>query len=129
MPSRHHQSRKAFDFIGPSDREMRAMPDVIQDQFGRALLDAQYGDRPQGARPFGEGLPPGVLKLADDFDGNTYRAAYVAEFHECVYLLHVFQKKSKRGRSTPRATIELIRRRYRGAIERHRRHYPPTART
>ena len=116
--------RKEFDFIGPSDREMRAMPHAIQDQFGRALLDAQYGDRPHGARPFGEGLPAKVMKLSDDLAGDTYRAAYTAEFAQCVYLLHVFQKKSKSGRATPRSTIELIRRRYRTACVRHQQQYP-----
>lgn len=96
------------------------MPGVIQDQFGRALLDAQYGDRPHGARSFGEGLPSAVMKLSEDLDGSTYRAAYVAEFAECIYLLHVFQKKSKTGRATPRATIDLVRRRYRAAVLRYR---------
>ena len=37
------------------------------------------------------------MKLAEDFDSDTYRAAYVADFPECVYLLHAFKKKSTSG--------------------------------
>ena len=36
-------------------------------------------------------------------------------FSKVVYVLHAFMKKSKRGIKTPRADIELIRRRLRDA--------------
>jgi phage-related protein len=36
-----------------------------------------------------------------------------------VYVLHVFQKKSKRAIATPKADVELIRTRLRRAIELH----------
>jgi phage-related protein len=101
---------------------MQEMPDDIQDEFGRALLDAQYGDQPVGARPFGEGVPKKVMKLVEDFDGDTYRAAYAVEFERCIYLLHVFKKKSKRGRETPREHLEVINERYKVA----RAHYTRT---
>ena len=52
---------------------MRAMPEDVQDVFGRLLLDVQYGERPPGARPFGEGLPSDIMKLVEDSDGDTYR--------------------------------------------------------
>jgi hypothetical protein len=48
--------------------------------FGSALLDAQYGDHPAGARPFGEGVPRDVMKLVEDFAGDTYRAVYTVAF-------------------------------------------------
>jgi predicted XRE-type DNA-binding protein len=38
-----------------------------------------------------------VLDVVDDFDGNTYRAVYTVRFAGAVYVLHAFQKKSKRG--------------------------------
>lgn len=77
--------------------------------FGSALLDAQYGDLPEGARPFGEGLPSKVMKLVEDYDRDTYRAAYVAAFPGAVYVLHVFKKKSSTGSATPKPDKNRIR--------------------
>lgn len=102
---------------------MRECPDDVKDVFGSALLDAPYGDHPVGARPFGEGLPRQVMKLTDDFDGDTYRAAYTVAFPECVYVLHVFKKKSKSGISTPKPDKDLVLARWKTAqqdyAERH----------
>jgi phage-related protein len=53
------------------------------------------------------------------FDGDTYRAVYTLRFEGCIYVLHVFQKKSKRGTETPKADIDLIRLRLRKAEQEH----------
>jgi phage-related protein len=116
-------SRKPLYFVGASRKDLRKLPEEVQDVFGAALLDAQYGDRPAGARPFGEGLPTEVMKLVDDFDGDTYRAAYTVAFAECVYVLHVFKKKSKSGISTPRPDKELVLSRWRAAQQDHAKRY------
>src|SRR4051812_43262985 len=99
------------------------MPADVQDAFGAALLDAQYGDLPEGARPFGEGLPRTVMKLVEDEDGDTYRAAYTVVFAGAVYVLHVFKKKSKSGISTPEPDKHLVRVRLRAAEEHYHRYY------
>lgn len=91
------------------------MPDDVKDVFGKALLDVQFGDRPFGARAFGEGLPASVLKLVDDFDGRTFRVAYTVVLEKCVYVLHAFEKKSTRGKATPKKDLELVKRRLRAA--------------
>ena len=59
----------------------------------------------------GKGEGPGVFEVVDDFDGHTYRAAYTVRFHNVVYVLHAFQKKSPHGKRTARTDIELIARR------------------
>ncbi len=94
---------------------MKAMPDDAQDVFGQALMRAQYGDHVPGARPFGEGVPRDVVKLSEDDDGETYRAACVVAFAGVVYLLDVFQKKSKSGRATPQEDIDRVTARYKAA--------------
>lgn len=71
--------RKPLYFMASSLKDLREMPEPVQDVFGSALLDAQYGDHPDGARPFGEGVPRGVMKLVEDFDRDTYRAAYTVK--------------------------------------------------
>jgi phage-related protein len=95
------------------------MPEGVQDSFGFKLDRAQIGRHPVGARPFGEGLPAGILKLTADDGGETYRAAYVVELAGVVYVLDVFQKKSKAGARTPKTDKARVRQRYQWA----RQHY------
>ncbi len=117
------QRRKPLHFVGSSARAIRDLPDDVQDVFGWALLDAQHGDVPEGARAFGEGTPREVMKLVEDHRGDTYRAAYTVSFESAVYVLHVFKKKSTAGIRTPRPDLELIRARLKVAAEHHRRTY------
>ena len=74
-----------------------------------ALLDVQYGETPDGAKPFGEGLPHETRKIVEDYDGDTYRAVYTAAFPEVVYVLDAFVKKSKSGIKTPQADKDRVR--------------------
>jgi phage-related protein len=95
----------------------------VKDVFGAALLDAQYGDMPAGARPFGEGVSRQVMKLVEDFQGDTFRAAYTVSFVRAVYVLHVFKKKSKSGVATPQPDKDVIHNRLKAAAEHYRRTY------
>jgi len=61
-----------------------------------------------------------VLELVEDYDRGTYRAVYTVNLPGVVYVLHVFQKKSKRGIATPRHEIALVRSRYQLAQDHHR---------
>ena len=47
--------------------------------------------------------------MVESFVGNAYRAVYTVKFRDAVYVLHVFQKKSKSGTATPIEDIEKIR--------------------
>ena len=62
----------------------------------------------------------GVLEVVSDYQSDTYRAVYTVRLEERVYVLHAFQNKSKKGSATPKADIELIRRRLRQAEELHK---------
>ena len=53
----------------------------------------------------------------DDFDGDTFRAVNTVRFAKAVYVLHSFQKKSKRGTATPKAELDLIDQRLKRAKE------------
>lgn len=57
----------------------------------------------------------GVLELIEDHRGDTYRAVYTVRFATKVYVLHVFQKKSKCGIATPKQDMDLIRERLKRA--------------
>ena len=52
-----------------------------------------------------------MLEVVSDHRGDTFRAVYTVRLSDRVYVLHAFQKKSKRGIATPQAEIDLIRRR------------------
>jgi phage-related protein len=116
-------ARKPLHFVASSIKDLRGLPEEVKDVFGAALLDAQYGEHPEGARPFGEGVSREVMKLVEDYDGNTYRAAYTVALPSAVYVLHVFTKKSKQGIGTPRPDKDAIRSRLQAAKEHHATHY------
>jgi phage-related protein len=100
-------------WVSGSKADLKSFPEPVQKGVGYALWFAQIGDKHPHAKPlrgFGSG---GVLEIIEDSDGNTYRAVYTVRFAECVYVLHCFQKKSKRGAKTPTPDVELIRSRLR----------------
>ncbi len=51
------------------------------------------------------------MEIVSEDQRGTWRAVYTIRFAEAVYVLHAFQKKSKRGIATPKQEIELIKRR------------------
>ena len=63
------------------------------------------------------------MKIAEDFDRDTYRAAYTAAFPECVYVLHVFKKKSTSGIGTPKPDRDLVMERFKAARVHYQQHY------
>ena len=64
-----------------------------------------------------------VLEVVDDEDGDTYRAVYTVRFAAAIYVLHAFQKKSKKGIETPKREIEVIRTRLKMAEAHYRENY------
>jgi phage-related protein len=58
-----------------------------------------------------------VLEIVSDCKGGTFRAVYRVRFPRAIYVLHVFQKKSKRGIATPKREIDLVKRRLAQVVE------------
>ena len=58
----------------------------------------------------------GVVEVVTDYRGDTFRAVYTVRFEGAVYVLHVFQKKSKSGIETPKQEIDLVKRRLKEAV-------------
>ncbi|SPE31844.1 conserved hypothetical protein [Candidatus Sulfopaludibacter sp. SbA3] len=52
-----------------------------------------------------------MLEVVEDWNRSTYRAVYTVRFESAVFVLHIFQRKSKRGAATPKADMDLIRER------------------
>ncbi len=84
---------------------------------GYALYQAQLGRKAPSAKPLAGFGGASVLEIVEVFQTNTYRAVYTVKFSEFLYVLHAFQKKSKKGIATPKTEIDLIRKRLRLAEE------------
>lgn len=110
---------KALVWIGSSRRDLRSMPKDIRRSFGLALYAVQTGEVPPIAKVLKGFGSAGILELIEDDSGGTYRAIYTVRYATAVYVLHVFQKKSKRGRETPRPDIDLVKERLKRAGEIH----------
>jgi len=55
------------------------------------------------------------MEIMSDFDGNTFRSVYTVRIKGVIYVLQAFQKKSRKGISTPKAEIDKIKRRLKEA--------------
>jgi phage-related protein len=111
--------RKPLFWVGSSRKDLRGFPEQVKDVMGHALHLAQLGGKHPDAKPlagFGGG---GVLEVVEDFVGDTYRAVYTVRLAGAVYVLHAFQKKSKRGIQTPQRDIDLIKERLERAEQEH----------
>jgi len=111
---------KPLTWIASSRRDMRALPKEVRRSFGVALFAVQIGETPPIAKPLRGFGGAGVLELIEYDAGGTYRAIYTVRFTTAIYVLHVFQKKSKHGRETPQRDIDLIKERLKRAEDLHR---------
>lgn len=111
---------KPVFWLGSSRRDLRAMPDEVRRNIGQALYTAQQGETDPAAKPLKGFGGTRVMEIVERDRSGAYRAAYTAQLGDMIYVLHVFQKKSKRGIATPRQDIDLIRTRLAEA-ERHSR--------
>ena len=118
MPLLDPPSKKALVWIGSSKRDLIAMPVALRKEFGVALDIAQQGLTPERAKSL-KGKAAGATQLSDDYHGDTYRAVYTVELEGCLYVLHCFQKKSKKGVETPKADLDLIEARLKAARALH----------
>ena len=96
-------------WIGSSHKDLKDFPPDVQDEMGYALYVAQEGGKHPKAKPL-KGFT-GVMEIRSTYNTNTYRSIYTTKIGEKIYVLHAFQKKSKKGTQTPRNEIDLIKQR------------------
>ena len=109
---------RPLEWIGGSKKDLMALPDEVVNVFGYALYLAQAGGKHAQAKPLQGFGSAGVLEIVEDWRGNTYRAVYTVRFAVRVFVLHVFQKKSKSGIATPKPDLDLIKARLKAATKR-----------
>jgi len=96
-------------WVGGSKKDLMALPADVRKFFGHASDFAQRGDRHDAAKVLKGFGGAGVLEVVEDNLGGTYRAVYTVKFEAAVFVLHCFQKKSKRGAATPQEDMDIIR--------------------
>jgi phage-related protein len=108
---------KPVRWVGSSKEDLTGFPEDVRRRMGGALWEAQIGRKAPYAKPIRGFGGADVLEIVDDFDGDTFRAVYTVRFAKAIYVVHAFQKKSKRGFATPNAELQLIVRRLKRASE------------
>ncbi len=97
---------KILKFVGSSLDDLRNFPDEARRAAGFELRTVQNGLDP-GDWKVMPSIGPGVKEIRIHVLGE-WRVIYVAKFSDAVYVLHAFQKKS---RKTKKSDIELARKR------------------
>lgn len=106
---------KPVVWIGSSRRDLRAMPLLVRRDIGQALYAAQRGETDPAAKALKGFGGSKVFEIREDYQTDTYRGVYTVQFRGVIYVLHVFQKKSKSGKAVPPKDEALIQRRLKEA--------------
>jgi phage-related protein len=100
---------KPIVWVGSSHKDLNAFPRTVQKDAGYALWLAQLGEKHDKTKPL-KGFS-GVMEIVSDYQTDTYRTIYAVKLEIKLYVLHAFQKKSKRGIAAPKKEIDVIRKR------------------
>lgn len=107
---------RAVVWMGNAKKNLREFPEGARKLIGDELQLLQFGGMPKDAKPF-KGVGSGVLEIAVRYDKDAYRTVVALQLGKKLYVLHAFQKKSKRGIETPKRDVDLIKQRYKEAKE------------
>lgn len=106
---------KSIVWLGDSLARVRGFAPDARREAGHQLGLVQAGEAPSDWKPMPSvGLGVGEIRVRV---GGAFRVIYMTKFSEAVYVLHAFEKKS---RKTARTDIELARRRFRELIRERR---------
>lgn len=103
-------------WIASAKKNLLAMPLYVRKAVGFVLDRVQRGKQHKDIKPL-TGLGSGMYEIRTDYDTDTYRTVYVVNIGKFIYVLHVFKKKSKKGKEIPKSDIDLIKQRLKLARE------------
>ena len=101
--------QKPVRWVGSSRKDLKSFPRSVQRDVGQALYAAQCGEEYPSVKALKGFGGRAVLEILASYHGDAYRAVYTVRFAGAIYVLHAFQKKSKKGIATPARELELIR--------------------
>jgi phage-related protein len=103
--------------VASAKEDLSGFPLPVRREIGFALRSAQKGGKHPDAKPLKGFGGAGVLEVVSSHDGDAFRAVYTVRFKGMIYVLHAFQKKSKKGIATPLTEINKIKKRLKTAEE------------
>src|SRR5208282_1117708 len=105
------ETLKPLVWVRSSKADLKKFPRTAQSHIGFALKVAQSGGKHPDAKPMKGFGGASVVEIVEDYDGDTFRTVYTVRFSNVIYVLHAFQKKSKKGIETPKSDIDLVKQR------------------
>ena len=102
---------KKVIWVGSSRGTLRGLSEEVKDEIGFGLYHAELGRAHSSLKTLRGFGGANVQEIRANDPGGTYRAVFTIRFQGYLYVLHVFQKKSKEGSETPKADMDLIKRR------------------
>jgi len=99
-------AEKPLFWVGSSLEDLRAFPEGARRAAGHQLHLIQHGLEPHDSRPM-PSVGPGVYEIRIHIRVE-HRVFYVAKYPEAVYILHGFEKETRR---TERRDIDLAKHR------------------
>lgn len=106
---------RQLHYLGSSKKDLNKLSEDVRGVFATGFRLALKGEKHPKAKPFIMKGIDKVFEIVDNDKGGTYRAVYTISFEKAVYVLHVFQKKSKTGKKTTEQDKELIKSRFKWA--------------
>jgi phage-related protein len=111
---------KPVRWVGSSREDLKTFSKAVQRHIGQALYAAQCGEEYPSVKALRGFGGRSVLEILALDDTGTYRAVYTVRYRDAIYVLHAFQKKSKKGIATPKKELDLIAQRLAAAERDHR---------
>lgn len=99
---------KPITWIGSSRNKVKSFHARARQQAGYQLRRVQQGLLPSDWKPMAS-IGPGTIEIRLH-EPHEHRVVYVAKFEETVYVLHAFEKKT---RKTDKRDVEIARKAYR----------------
>lgn len=94
---------KRVNFLGDAQAALKAFPEEARSEAGYQLYRVQKGQDAKDWRPM-PSVGPGVREIRVRTADGSFRVIYLANFQEAIYVLHAFQKKTRR---TPKRDLDL----------------------
>ena len=85
---------KSIEWLGSSLDDLRNCPEDARREAGFDLHRVQHGLMPRNWKPM-HSIGAGAMEIRVR-TGRAHRVLYVSKFGEAVYVLHVFEKKSRK---------------------------------
>jgi len=104
------KNTRPVSWIKAARRAFEEFPEEVQVDALSALTIAAEGGKSDNAKPF-KGVENGVFEIALKHRGDAFRVLYAVKIGADIWVIHVFQKKSKTGIKTPQSEVDLIRER------------------